>query len=290
MDAAQDIPTNLELEVLKAQYDAQGFAVARALFSPEEVEFLREHYMELRARGSHPGDMVAETELKQAVDPLKKFPRMIHMHRWDEVSKSFLLDARLNAVLSALLGREPFAVQSMLYFKPPGARGQALHQDNFYLQTRPGTCMAAWLALDDCDEENGCMQLVPASHQWPVLCPAKADSSQSFTNVSVPLPPGASPEPVLMEAGDCLFFNGTLVHGSFPNASADRFRRSLIGHYVEGDTTELTRFDQPVLTMDGEEMWLGASEGGGECGVWVERDGSHRVEMSAHKQQAEAHG
>ena len=78
----------------------------------------------------------------------------------------------------------------MLYFKPAGARGQALHQDNFYLRAQPGTCLAAWMALDPCDEANGCMQIVPGSHRWPLLCTEKADTGASFTDVTVPLPPG----------------------------------------------------------------------------------------------------
>ncbi|MDF2439699.1 MAG: phytanoyl-CoA hydroxylase, partial [Abditibacteriota bacterium] len=161
----------------------------------------------------------------------------------------------------------------------PGARGQAMHQDNFYLQVKPGTCMAAWLALDECDEENGCMRVVPGSHNWPILCPTEADTSASFTNITVPLPPESSPVPVPMQAGDVLFFNGSLVHGSFPNTSQERFRRSLIGHYVEGGTTELTRFDQPVLLMNGQEMSVGSSEAGAPCGEWIERDGALTIEV-----------
>jgi len=55
-------------------------------------------------------------------------------------------------LLAAFFGCEALACQSMLYFKPPGARGQVLHQDNFYLHARRGTCVAAWLALDRSDE------------------------------------------------------------------------------------------------------------------------------------------
>jgi ectoine hydroxylase-related dioxygenase (phytanoyl-CoA dioxygenase family) len=130
----------------------------------------------------------------------------------------------------------------MLYFKPPGARGQALHQDNFYLRAQPGSCIAAWMALDTCDEANGCMQMVPGSHTWPLLCTEKADTSQSFTDVTVPIPPGQAVQPVAMQPGDVLFFNGSLVHGSFPNITTDRFRRSLIGHYIEGDASRCQPF------------------------------------------------
>ena len=160
----------------------------------------------------------------------------------------------------------------MIYFKPPGARGQALHQDQYYLQVDPGTCVAAWLALDDCDEANGCLQIVPGTHATPVLCPVEADAGASFTDVTVPLPSSLNPEAVLMQAGDVLYFNGQLVHGSFPNTSANRFRRSLIGHYIAGDARQVSRYYHPVLRMNGEQVDLGVSPEGGPCGTWIDSE------------------
>src|SRR4051812_18683566 len=155
-------------------YQEKGYVVIRQVFTPEEVERYREHFMHMRSLGAYPGDLVGVNNASN--DPLKRFPRMINMHHWDEISLQFLLDQRLNECLSALLGREPYAAQTMLYFKPAGARGQALHQDQYYLRVQPGTCMAAWLALDPCDEANGCMQVVAGSHAWPLLCTEQADT------------------------------------------------------------------------------------------------------------------
>lgn len=255
-----------------------GFFVARGLFSKEEVGFYIDHFMRLREAGTYPGDF-SGVDIN-SIDPLKKYPRMIHMHRWDDTSLKYLIDARISAYLTALDGREPYAVQTMLYFKPPRARGQALHQDQYYLRAQPGTCLAAWLALDDCDEANGCLQVIPGSHAWPLLCTAKADTTQSFTDVTVPLPEGTVAHPVVMAAGDVLFFNGQLVHGSFPNTTENRFRRSLIGHYVNGDANEVARFYHPALRMDGSVIGLGTSEGGGACGIWVDENGNPVIEMA----------
>jgi hypothetical protein len=205
---------------------------------------------------------------------------MIHMHRWDQVARDWLLEPRLARALTTLLcGREPFAVQTMLYFKPPGARGQAAHQDQYYLRVRPGTCIAAWMALDPCDEENGCLEVLPGSQDWPVLCTIPADTKQSFTHVTVPLPDGAELASAVMEPGDVLFFNGSLVHGSRPNRS-DRFRRSLVGHYIEGDARECALWYHPALRMDGTTVELEQGLGGGPCGEWVERDGSTVIELT----------
>jgi phytanoyl-CoA hydroxylase len=255
----------------KTHFGQHGYAVVPALFAAGEVERYRDHFMALR-RHPHPGDMAGvDTRTK---DPLKRYPRMIHMHRWDDVSLRWMLDERLANCLTGLLGREPYAVQTMLYFKPAGARGQALHQDNFYLRAQPGTCVAAWMALDDCDEENGCMQIVPGSNRWPLLCTTKADTSVSFTDVTVPIPEGTPVTPIRMKAGDVLFFNGAVVHGSFPNTSKDRFRRSLIAHYIEGSAEQVSTFYHPAIRMDGRPLELGVSEGGGACGEWIEKDGA----------------
>jgi phytanoyl-CoA hydroxylase len=70
-----------------------------------------------------------------------------------------------------------------------------------------------------------------------------------------------------------------LVHGSLPNTSRDRFRRALIGHYVTGDAEQVAEWFQPALRMDGTEVELGTSAGGGPCGVWIERDGQAMVDM-----------
>ncbi len=252
----------------KQFFDENGYVVIEGLFTPEEVDFYRDHFMNLRTAGTYPGDDAGINPASS--DPLKRYPRMIHMHRWDEVSLNWMLDARLRECLTTLLGIEPFAVQTMLYFKPPKARGQALHQDNYYLRVQPGTCIAAWLALDACDEENGCLEVVPGSQNWPILCAAEADTTASFTDVTVEIPEGQEVRPVVMEPGSVLFFNGSLVHGSKPNVSENRFRRSLIGHYIEGSAREVFHWYHPALRMDGTVVELDASEAGSQCGVWVE--------------------
>ncbi len=262
------------------QYQQEGYAVARGLFPEAEVNALRDHYMRLRTQGSYPGDSSGVALSGDADDPWKHYPRMIHMHRWDEASLRWFIDPRLNDSLTKLLGISPLAVQTMMYFKPPGGRGQALHQDQYYLRAQPGTCIAAWMAVDTVDEENGCLMVVPGSHTIPLLCTIPADTRLSVTDVTVPLPAGMTAVPVRMQPGDVLFFNGQMIHGSLPNVSATRFRRALIGHYVAADAQQVASWFQPTLRMDGSVVELGTSEAGGECGVWVEHEGRFEVEMT----------
>ena len=254
-------------ESLLAGFTADGYAVAHGLFDLEEVARLRDHFMGLRRHGAYADDLAGVRADRR--DPLRRYPRLAQMHRWDDTSLRWLLDVRLRSRLIELAGAEPYAVQTMFYFKPPGSRGQALHQDNFYLRAEPGTCLAAWMAVDAADEANGCMQVVPGSHRWPVLCTTGADTTVSFTDVTVPLPSGQKVVPVLMNPGDVLFFNGSLVHGSAPNSTTDRFRRALIGHYIQGDARQVAEYYHPALRMDGTPLRLDISEGGGVCGEWT---------------------
>ena len=101
----------------------------------------------------------------------------------------------------------------------------------------------------------------------------------TFTDVTVPLPAGAKLVPVVMDPGDVFFFNGSLVHGSEPNRS-DRFRRSLVGHYVEGDARACALWYHPAHRMDGSTVELERGVGGGPCGEWVERDGTPVIELT----------
>jgi phytanoyl-CoA hydroxylase len=200
--------------------------------------------MTLRRRGRYPHDLVGVHPSSH--DPLHRYPRMAQMHRWDHVSLRWLLDDRIRDWLTVLLGVEPYAVQSMLYFKPPGSRGQAVHQGNYFLRAEPGTCMAAWMALDTADEDNGCLLIVPGSQHWPILCTHRADTRLSFTVVTVSIPPGQSAQAVTMDPGDVLFFNGSLVHGSRPNITPDRYRRALIGHYIQADARQVADYYHPA--------------------------------------------
>jgi phytanoyl-CoA hydroxylase len=184
----------------RESFERDGYFVARAIFGAGEISELREHYMRLRAQGPKPGDMGGDAS-RGAADPLNKFARMINMHEWDPTSLAWQQDPRLVGMVESLVGDQVLLCQTMIYFKPPGARGQALHQDNQYLRKYP--IIAAWVALDDCDEENG--QLV-------------------------------------------IFFGGFTIHGSHPNRTTDRFRRSLSIHYYAAHTQELPRDPKTMMS------------------------------------------
>ncbi|TDD61351.1 phytanoyl-CoA dioxygenase family protein [Kribbella antibiotica] len=253
-------------------YAAEGIVQVPQLLDSHQVEEIRKAFMK---QVETDRSMDFDDGLPDG-DPLARYPRFVHPHRRTDaeagrIALDLMLDSRILDVVMALIG-PPLGAQSMFYFKPPGARGQALHQDNMFLRADPETCLAVWIAIDDVDAENGGLAVVPGSHRTELVCPETADLSESFTNAEVPIPDGLHKVQTRMKAGDVLFFHGSVVHGSRPNSSTDRFRRSLIFHYVPEASTEIASFYNPLIRPDHHSTTLPEAIGGGPCGNYGDQE------------------
>ena len=219
---------------LIAQYALRGWHVERGLFSGSDAETMIAHYMRLRASGPLPGDSAGVATRSGKADPNSQFPRMINMQEWDDRSREWMQNARMREVASALIGQQAELTQSMLYFKPAGARGQGFHQDNLYLRVTP--LMGVWVALDKADAENGAMEMITGSHLLGILPVEEADTERSFTANQTCVPSWLKREVIELEPGDAVYFGGLTIHGSGPNVSSDRFRRAFICHFQGRET------------------------------------------------------
>jgi len=142
----------------------------------------------------------------------------------------------------------------MALVKPPEIGStKDWHQDISYFPITPARdVVGVWIALDDATGDNGCMQVIPASHHlgpvahvqgatgWRIE-PALCERLQASV---VPLP---------MRAGSELFFNGALMHFTDVNHSQHR-RRALQNHYVPATTRSTgalfsLRSEQPPLAV-----------------------------------------
>lgn len=269
--------TSILTDERRAAWDRDGYLIVPGLFSPDEVAAVR-HLFDAIGQKGEPIPNHWEPKLDApADDVLARWPRVMHLHRRDEQVKAWMLHPGVRDVLAELMGGPAVATQSMYYFKPPGAKGQALHQDNFYLQVKPDTCVAAWTAIDPATPANGGMYLVPGTHTMEIVCPEVADASESFTTHLVNAPKGMKAIPAVMNPGDTLFFNGSVVHGSGPNRSPSggQWRRAFICHYMPKSSTHIWEGYFPILDFDGHEIAYQASKDGGPCGNEFTNVGYH---------------
>lgn len=251
------------------QFRRDGFLVVPNLVSQEDIAELREHTEQLMA-GRLPeqrGTRMSERDLSkdtgvtvQGIEappdhltPEEKaqyFLRIHMLHRKLELHERYLLHPRVLDVLEVLIGPDLLALQTMLFLKPPGKPGQGWHQDSYYIPTHPDTLCGAWIAIDDCDEQNGALWMAKGSGHEPVYppCPEVSygfgdklvDDILYVKGVSDPddeknaLTPIANRyDQVLVSAraGDVVFFNGHILHRSKQNWSTNRYRRAFVSHY-----------------------------------------------------------
>ena len=210
------------------QYREAGFLVVSGLFDTATAQQMIQHYMMRRAEGPKSGDSGGTTDHPE--DPNHRYPRMINMHNWDALTGEWAMQSTMLELVEQLIDDKPVLRQTMLYFKPPGGRGQALHQDEQYITIDP--LIGVWIALDKSDRSVGQMVVVPGSHRRGLLQVEAADTAISFTDVQSVMPEGVEEFYVDMEPGDALFFDGKTIHGSYMNESNDRWRRSFICHYI----------------------------------------------------------
>ena len=86
------------------------------------------------------------------------------MHEHDAWFGEFFAD-KPQRLAEDLLGTEVVG-KNLQYFNKPAAGGQPTppHQDGFYFKLNPPHALTMWMALEDVDEENGCVHYVKGSH------------------------------------------------------------------------------------------------------------------------------
>ncbi len=226
-----------------------GFLHVPALVPRAEVAALAQLTEDMMAgRQRIPGLPVPPPSL--SVAERRHFYDRIHMpHRTCEIAERFMLHPRVVDVLEALIGPDVLALQTMLFFKQPGQAGQGFHQDSYYIPTQPDTLIGAWIAIDEADEDNGCLWMTPGSQHEPIYPDCDGVTQQGDTVLSdiASIKSASHPDverntlaqialqyprelAVPAQPGDVIFFGGHVFHRSHSNDSA-RPRRAFVSHY-----------------------------------------------------------
>lgn len=107
---------------------------------------------------------------------------MCNVWKSDRLVASIVLKESLGKLVCNVMGWSSARIaQDDLIWKPPCSVDASLddsssvvgfHQDATYIsnqfEPRDNNSVTVWMALDDADEETGCVQYVPGSHLWSV--------------------------------------------------------------------------------------------------------------------------
>jgi ectoine hydroxylase-related dioxygenase (phytanoyl-CoA dioxygenase family) len=129
---------------------------------------------------------------------------------------------RVTELLDALLMPGYLLTASQAICIYPGETPQPIHHDDsFYPIARPrkSISFSTIVAVDDFTAENGGTEIIPGSHKWS---DAQANGAYDGRDHDAAMPASLESQlqPVVMPAGSCIFFHGTLMHRGGANQSA----------------------------------------------------------------------
>jgi non-haem Fe2+, alpha-ketoglutarate-dependent halogenase len=223
--ASTDRPKRLSREQVLA-YNSNGYVKGLRVFSDAEMEEHRAYFDRLLAKQlEEGGDSYSLRRMIRFCQPV-----------WDIVTNPTLLD-----YVEDILGPNIVAWGTQYFCKLPGdGKVVSWHQDASYWPLTPAHTVTAWLAVDDSDRENGCMQVIPGTHTLGHL---DFDLSGADDNSVLPQKVKHAEtygDPVCFElkAGEISLHADMLVHGSEPNRS-NRRRCGLTVRYAAADVRSL---------------------------------------------------
>lgn len=226
-------------------FEKDGYLIIDAL-SRDEVEELRREGAAI-CRGERGGITGGPSTLDVGpVDPnesdedvMRRFLCIHQPHKISSVIADTLHQKTIVDTMTTVIGPDVKCMQSMLFIKSEGKRGQAWHQDEYFIPTRDRSLTAAWVALDDATVENGCLWVLPGSHARGVIYPDREHDDPRFDCAieAYDFPYADSDAvPVELPAGSAVVFNGYLLHRSLPNSGKHGFRRALTLHYMSAQS------------------------------------------------------
>ena len=152
--------------------------------------------------------------------------------------------------VEALLGPNILLYNTSFVIKEPNSKAHiSWHQDLTYWGFNDDKQVAAWIALSDATEENGCMHMIPGSHKGGQLPHRTTKDSNNLLHHGQTIE-GVSEEQsrcIPLKAGEASLHHGWTMHTSYPNKSDDR-RIGLTINYISTDMFQTqTEHDSAML-------------------------------------------
>ena len=169
---------------LRESFLKDGYVMLKGFLSADEV---KEVYVNLErfVRDVIPTLDREQVYYEDVNDPstIKQVPKLAEH---DDYFRRWHTQGRCRELAEALLGA-PVVPQAMQFFnKPPGV-GQPTpaHQDGYYFMLTPCEALTMWLALEEVDQENGCVRYVKGSNHRGMRPHGRTDTlgfSQGITD------------------------------------------------------------------------------------------------------------
>jgi ectoine hydroxylase-related dioxygenase (phytanoyl-CoA dioxygenase family) len=184
-----------------------------------------------------------------------KLPHKQHPLFWEVLRASPVTE-----VLNDLLGPDTIISTSKLNTKAPGG-GAAVewHQDWAFYPHTNDDLLAFGVMLDDVDQANGPLKVIPGTHRGPIL---SHHLDGIFAGAIDPDDPLFEPEKAVTltgRAGDMTVHHVRLLHGSAPNRS-DRARLILFYELAAADAWPILGASSYIHALGQKRFWEDLNE------------------------------
>ncbi|MGI9390147.1 MAG: phytanoyl-CoA dioxygenase family protein [Boseongicola sp.] len=214
---------------LRADFERDGFVAIRPLYDKPSIAEIKEN-VERLVRDVVPNMPAAQVYYEDKADK-SSLKQLQKIFEYDAYFNDLMLNGAPRRIAEEVLQNQVVPV-NMQYFNKPPKVGQPTpaHQDGYYFHLSPCEAVTGWLALEDVDEETGCVRYVRGSHNEAQFRPHGQTGVLGF---SQGITDYGTPEDVAGEvafpgvAGTFLMHHAKTIHLAGGNQSSNRTRRAL---------------------------------------------------------------
>jgi phytanoyl-CoA hydroxylase len=209
---------------LTTQFAKDGYVIARNVIDPDLVKELVAHVEWLQHK--HPDvrpEQFDGNTLNLKHDPF--WVRLVSDERLLDVAQQFV-GPNIGLFASHYIAKPPFDGQPVLW-----------HQDGAFWPLEPMDVVTLWLAVDDVDAENGCMEVIPSTQHLDLQkLQVRTDVDNALgASMDETMVDASRAVDIILKAGDLSIHHPNVIHGSKPNTSS-RWRRGLTIRYIPSST------------------------------------------------------
>lgn len=220
-----------------AQFHKDGFVKGGRVLDDAEVDELRAELQRVIDQRDKP-DLPQPVLLNNLASEQRPVWQIVNIWQASDAFSRLIHNKQIVEELVQLTDAKELRIwHDQIQYKPAEQGGtNTWHQDApLWPVLRPNTQITAWVALDDVDETNGCMSMVPGSHKWGDHMDFLHSLDAGF---ELPAEYQGNKVDIVRRPvgkGEVHFHHSLTWHGSHDNLS-NRPRRAIAIHVMAEDT------------------------------------------------------
>lgn len=235
---------NIDFSTVKKNFLNDGFVVLPALLSSTKVAEINKR---LEGTIKH-ADRIDRSHLIYEKVNGRDLPRQIQDLQSYDPFFAAILETDFKKLAEILLEDQVMGKTVEYFNKFPGrSKATPPHQDGFYFMLQPSRALTVWIALEDIDEENGCLRYGKKSHLEGMRAHEPTNATGFSQGIIDYGTTDLQREVVIpARAGDVLIHHSLTVHRADANESRDRTRKALgliyFGRSAKEDTIAKSKY------------------------------------------------